>query len=410
MSRSEKLLLFVLACINFTHIMDFMIMMPMGPQLMREFAIGPKQFSFMVSAYSLSAGLSGFGAAFFVDRFPRKHVILLAYTGFVVGTIACGLAPTYEMLVLARIFAGLFGGVLGAQVLSSVGDVFAYERRAQAMSVVMTAFSVASVVGVPFGLWLATSVSWHAPFLVIGGLGVGVIGLIIRFVPRLDGHISHAHTKPNPFAVLTDILRNPNQLRALWLTSTIMLGHFSIIPFISPYFVSNVGFAENQLYLIYLVGGALTIFSAPLVGRLADQRGKLPVFTVFAALSLLPIYLLTTMQPAPLWYALFVIGLFFIFSNGRLVPTQAMTSSVVTPQQRGGFMSINQSVQLLMQSVATYGAGLLVSKSPTGQLINYQWVGYFAMAAIFSSIFIARLVKPVDAATPAPVESAPVAA
>lgn len=399
MSRAEKLLLFVLSCLNFTHIMDFMIMMPMGPQLMRYFSLSPQGFSFVVSAYSLSAGISGFLFSFWADRFPRKYILLVAYSGFVIGTIACGLAPTFALLVAARIAAGMFGGVIGAQVLSIVSDVFPYERRAQAMSVVMTAFSVASVIGVPVGLYLATEFSWHAPFLVIGVMGLGVIGLIVRFVPRLDSHLQRIPegSQRDRFAVVTNILKNPNQLRALWLTSTIMLGHFSIIPFISPSLVQNVGFSENDLYLIYAVGGALTIFSAPVVGKIADRRGKLPVFIVFAILSLLPIYLITNMPPSSMTYVLFVAGLFFIFSNGRLIPTQAMTSSVVTPQQRGGFMSINQSLQLLMQSVATYGAGLIIQRSPNGQLLHYPIVGFLAMAFIFASIFIARTVKSIDA-------------
>lgn len=402
MTRAEKLLLFVLACLSFTHIMDFMIMMPMGPQLMRFFNLNTQQFSFIVSAYSLSAGISGFLFSFFADRFPRKYILLVAYSGFVVGTIACGLAPTFPMLVVARIAAGMFGGVIGAQVLSIVSDAFAYERRAQAMSVVMTAFSVASVIGIPVGLYLATEISWHAPFLAVGGLSLAVIVLVIRFVPKLDGHLLRGEQRPNPLSVITNIWNNPNQMRALGLSSVIMLGHFSIIPFISPYLVANVGFSESNLYLIYAVGGALTIFSAPVVGKLADQRGKLPVFILFALLSLIPIYLITTMSAAPMTYVLFVTGLFFIFSNGRLIPTQAMTSSVVTPQQRGGFMSINQSVQLLTQSAATYGAGIIIHKTPSGQLENYATVGLLAMIAIFSSIFIARTVKPVEEAVPEP--------
>jgi MFS transporter, DHA1 family, inner membrane transport protein len=398
MTRAEKILLFVLACINFTHIVDFMIMMPLGPQLMRHFSIGPQAFGFIVSSYSLSAGASGFMAAFLVDRFPRKQVVQTAYAGFVLGTLACGLAPSYELLIAARILAGVFGGVLSAQVLSIVGDVFSYERRAQAMSIVMTAFSAASVIGVPFGLYIATEFSWHAPFLFVGFLGIGVMALIWRFVPRMDGHLVSKSLRPSPVTVLTTIARTPNQLRALWLTTTIMLGHFSIIPFISPYLVANVGYSESNIYLIYLVGGALTIFSAPLVGRLADRRGKYPIFVVFALLSLIPIYLITHMPEAPLGYVLFVSGLFFIFSNGRLVPTQAMTASVVAPQQRGGFMSINSSVQLLAQALATYGAGVVIGKNESGQLTGYGTVGFLAMAAIFASIFIARSVKPIDAA------------
>lgn len=406
MTRAEKILLFVLACINFTHIIDFMIMMPLGPQLMRYFAIGPQAFGFIVSSYSLSAGVSGFLAAFVVDRFPRKQVVMAAYSGFVIGTIACGLAPSYQLLIVARIIAGIFGGLLSAQVLSIVGDVFSYERRAQAMSIVMTAFSAASVVGVPFGLYIATEFSWNTPFLFVGFLGVIVLGLIWRFVPPLDAHLTHDSKYPSPFTVLTTILRNPNQMRALGLTTTIMLGHFSIIPFISPYLVSNVGYSESNIYLIYLVGGALTIFTAPLVGKLADRRGKYPIFVLFALLSMIPIYLITHMPAASLAYVLFVSGLFFIFSNGRLVPTQAMTTSVVTPRQRGGFMAINSSVQLLAQALATYGAGVIIGKTATGQLTHYGTVGFAAMGAIFVSIFIAKYVKPIDA-TPRSEEPVP---
>lgn len=396
MSRQEKLLLFVLACINFTHIVDFIIMMPMGPQLMRYFHLNPQEFSFIVSAYSLSAGISGFLAAFFVDRFDRKKVVLTAYVGFVIGTIACGLAPTFGWLIVARTTAGVFGGVLGAQVFSIVADVVPYERRATAMSIITTAFSVASVAGVPMGLYLATEISWHAPFLAIGGLGVVVTGLIIRFVPRLDGHLQQTGTKYNPLEVITSIVKSPGQLRALWLTTTIMLGHFSIIPLLSPFLVANVGLGEDQLYLIYFVGGLVTIFTAPIVGRLADKRGKYPVFVVFALLSMIPMFLLTTMNPSSLTYILSVNALFFIFANARFIPTQAMVSSVVLPQNRGGFMSMNSSVQLLAQALATYGAGLLVAKTQSGQLIHYSWVGYLAMAAIFASVFIARNLRPVD--------------
>ncbi|GAB3333344.1 MFS transporter [Larkinella ripae] len=407
MTRQEKVLLCILACINFTHIVDFIIMMPMGPQLMRFFGLNPQEFSFIVSAYSLSAGISGFLGAFYVDRFDRKKVVLTAYIGFVVGTIACGLAPTFGLLVAARTTAGLFGGILGAQVFSIVADVVPYERRATAMSIITTSFSVASVVGVPLGLYLATEISWHAPFLAIGGLGVLVTGLIIRYVPDLNGHLQHTSAKFNPLEVLTSIVKNPNQLRALWLTTTIMLGHFSIIPLLSPYLVANVGLAESQLYLIYFVGGLVTIFTGPLVGRLADKRGKYPVFVVFALLSIIPMFLLTSMQPSSLTYILSVNAVFFIFSNARFIPTQAMVTAVVDPQHRGGFMSMNSSVQLLAQAAATYGAGLLVTKTESGQLIHYSWVGYLAMAAIFVSVFIARNLHPVDETPSTPAAEKP---
>jgi predicted MFS family arabinose efflux permease len=344
MTQKEKLLLFILACINFTHIIDFMIMMPLGPQLMKIFDISPRQFGFVVSAYGLSAGISGFLSAFFVDNYDRKKVVLFAYTGFVIGTLACGIAPTYEILILARVVAGVFGGLIGAQVLSIVADIFEYERRATAMGFITTAFSLASVIGIPAGLFLASKFGWHSPFLVVGGLGIAVIFLIYRYVPRLDKHLKNRQPKESPFDVITDITRNPNQLRALSLSTIIMLGHFSIIPYIWPTLVANVGFSQDNIFLIYFVGGLLTIFSAPMVGKLADRKGKYPIFMIFALLSMIPIFLITNMFSGALWGVLVISGIFFVFSNGRLIPTQAIVSNVVSSGQRGSFMAINSSV------------------------------------------------------------------
>lgn len=395
MSSKEKLLLFILACINFTHIVDFMIMMPLGPQLMQIFNISPRHFGFIVSAYGLSAGISGFLAAFFVDNYDRKKVVLFAYIGFVIGTFACAFAPTHQFLIVARVIAGTFGGLIGAQVMSIVADTFDYQRRATAMGFITTAFSVASVVGIPAGLFLANHLGWHTPFLVVGSLGLIVIFLIIRFVPPIDKHLKNREEKPNPLAVITNILKNPNQLRALWLSVTIMLGHFSIIPYISPTLVANVGFSQSNIFLIYLVGGLLTIFSAPMVGKLADKKGKYPVFVTFAILSLIPIYLITHMFTGALWAILFVSGIFFVFSNGRMIPTQAMISNVVSPQQRGSFMAINSSLQLFAQAIAANIGGFIIHKTASGYIEKYDWVGYFSIIMICLSIFIARTVKPI---------------
>lgn len=395
MSSKEKLLLLILACINFTHIVDFMIMMPLGPQLMQIFNISPRHFGFIVSAYGLSAGIAGFLAAFFVDNYDRKKVVLFAYIGFVVGTFACAFAPTHQFLIAARIIAGTFGGLIGAQVMSIVADTFDYGRRATAVGYITTAFSVASVVGIPSGLFLASKFGWHTPFLVVGCLGIVVIFLIIRFVPKLDKHLKNRETNPNPLDVITIILNNPNQLKALCLSTTIMLGHFSIIPYISPTLVANVGFSQQNIFMIYLVGGLLTIFTAPMVGKLADKQGKYPVFVIFAFLSMIPIYLITNMFSGAVWAVLLVAGIFFVFSNGRLIPTQAIISNVVNPEQRGSFMAINSSLQLLAQALAANIGGFIIHKTVSGYIENYQYVGYFSISMIFISIFIARLVNPI---------------
>ncbi|MBL7809449.1 MAG: MFS transporter [Saprospiraceae bacterium] len=376
--------------------MDFMIMMPLGPQLMDLLQINPQQFSLAVSAYGITAGISSFIAAFFVDRFDRKSILLYAYIGFLAGTFSCAFAPNYELLVAARILAGLFGGMIGAQVLAIVADTFAYERRAMAMGTLMTAFSLASVAGVPAGLWLAAKYSWHVPFLAIGMLGIGVLAIISFAVPPMNQHILEKRLDQKPFQVLTDIFQTPNQMRALSFSIVLMLGHFIIIPFISPTLVGNAGFSQDHIFLIYFVGGLLTIFSAPLIGKLADRRGKYPIFVLFALLSIVPVWLLTNIWPVPLWVVLTIAGVFFIVINGRMIPTQALVSSVVHPQKRGGFMSINSSMQQLSTGMASMLGGAIVSKTADGHIQHYNWVGYLSMALILTSIWLAGRVKPID--------------
>jgi predicted MFS family arabinose efflux permease len=396
MNSKERLLLFSLAAVNFTHIMDFMIMMPLGPQLMSLLQITPQEFSIAVSAYGITAGVSSFIAAFFVDRFDRKSILVYAYFGFLMGTFSCAFAPNYELLVGARILAGFFGGMIGAQVLAIVADTFAYERRAMAMGTLMTAFSLASVAGVPAGLWLAAKFSWHIPFLAIGLLGIAVLVLISFAVPHMNKHIVEKAIDQKPFQVLSDIFNTPNQMRALSFSIVLMLGHFLIIPFITPALVGNAGFSQDHIFLIYFVGGLLTLFSAPFAGRLADRRGKYTVFVWFALLSLVPVWLITNVQPVPLWVILSISGLFFIFVNSRMIPTQALVSSVVHPQKRGGFMSINSSMQQLATGFSSLISGAIVSKASNGQILHYNWVGYLSIGLILVSIWLAGRVKPIS--------------
>lgn len=376
--------------------MDFMIMMPLGPQLMDLLDITPQQFSLAVSAYAITAGISSFISAFFVDQFDRKKVLTFAYIGFIIGTFSCAFAPNYAFLVAARVLAGLFGGLIGAQVLAIVADTFEYNRRAAAMGVLMTAFSAASVAGVPTGLWLAAQYSWHVPFLAIGFLAIGVLLLITLVLPSMTRHIQEKSPDRKRFQVLTDIFKTPNQMRALSLSIVLMMGHFAIIPLITPSLVGNVGYEQDKIFLIYFVGGLLTIFSAPLVGKLADQKGKYPVFVFFALSSLIPVWLITNLWPMPLWSVLTISGLFFVVVNGRMIPTQALISSVVKPQQRGGFMSINSSMQQLSTGVAAVIGGALVTESPSGRLEHYDWVGYFSITLILASVWLAGRVKPID--------------
>lgn len=393
MDRKERILLLLLASVNFTHILDFMIMMPLGNFLMPHFKISAGYFSVIVAGYPVTAFVSGLAAAFYVDRFDRKKVLLFAYTGFIVGTINCGLAPTAALLMVARILTGLFGGLIGAQVLSIIADTFPYEKRGRAMSSVFMAFSLASIFGVPFSLYLARLISWHAPFIFIGILGIVLLPLLNKFLPSVSSHIKEKGSEEHSHIgqVLLVIFKNKSQSLALLLSGGLMLGHFLIIPFINPYMEFNVGFTKDQTPLIYMVGGSCSLLSSTLIGRLADNYGKLKIFMVCLVLSVIPIFFITNMPPLNFYLVLAIFGFWFTFSTGRNIPAQAMISTVVNPSERGRFMSLNSSFQQLFTGSAALIAGKIVTNDPvSGKIYHYNYVGYLSVFIVFCMLFIGR--------------------
>lgn len=394
LSKSERVFLLLLALVQFTHILDFMILMPLGDLLMKIFKITPQQFSFIVAAYTFSAGISGFVSAFFIDRFDRKRALIFVYSGFIIGTFGCAIAPTYEFLLVARSVAGLFGGVMGALILSMVGDAIPNIRRGQAMGTVMASFSLASVVGVPFGLYLANLFSWHAPFILVGVIGLVNMILIGARIPNMNKHLVAVHERPNPKQVIAAVTNDPNQVRALVFTFLLMLSQFCLIPFISPYLVSNVGFTQEQLPLIYLCGGGLTIFTSPLVGKLADRLGKARIFTIGGILLMIPYFLITNLGHVGVPVALVITTLFFVLGNGRFIPAMAMVTATVRPESRGSFMSINSCVQSIGSSTAAFLSGMIVIRAASGELQRYNYVGYFAIAISILAIYIGRHLVP----------------
>ncbi|HSJ69389.1 MAG TPA: MFS transporter [Anditalea sp.] len=394
--NKEKLLLWTLAAINFTHIVDFMILMPLGPQLMRIFEISPQEFALLVSSYTFSAGISSFLGAFILDKYDRRKILLWVFLGFFLGTLACAFSPNYVFLLTARIISGLFGGLTSALILAIVGDAIPDERRGRAMGLVMAAFSVASVVGVPFGLFIASLSNWHAPFFFLAVLSVVILFLIYKFVPSITSHIETGRLKPSPIQVLRRVTGNSNQMRAITLTIMMMLGQFMIIPFLSPYMVSNVGFSEMQLTYIYMAGGFFTIFTSPWVGKLTDKYGKIKVFTVFMSLNVIPIAVITNLGVTPIIYALLISTMFFVTSNGRMVPAAALITGTAKPENRGSFLSFNSAVQQLSAGFASYIAGMVLVEGTDGVLLNFELVGYAAIVISLLCIPLIRRIKVVD--------------
>ncbi len=384
----ESYLLFLLASIQFTHILDFVIIMPLGPRFMNVFQINPQEFGFIVSSYTFSAGLAGIIGTGFVDRFDRKAVLNTAYLGFVLGTYLCAISPDYKMLLLARIVSGAFGGIIGAMVFSILGDVIPYERRGRASGIIMSAFSFASVIGVPLGLYLASSFdSWAAPFWGLAGLSTFILFFSHFVMPNVTSHINKLENH-SIYKVYMIILKDSNHIKAFLLIITMMFAGFSVIPFISPYMVSNVGVSEKDLSYLYFFGGGATLFTARIIGGLADKFGKYRVFSIIALFSTVPIFIITNMSVVPLYQALIASTLFFILVSGRFIPALAMITSSVLPKNRGGFMSLNSSFQQIASGMASILAGMILVKNSDGTLSNYPYVGYMAITATLLAIYL----------------------
>lgn len=396
---AERPLLFLLAAIQFTHITDFMIMMPLGPQLMRDLSITPAQFGSLVSAYTISAGLVGLAAAPFMDRFDRRQLLLWTYAGFILGTLACALSHSFTALFIARAVSGAFGGVSGALVLATASDVVPPVRRATGLAIVMTAFSVAAALGVPFGLFLAQAYEWEAPFFFLVASAAIIWLLVYTKMPPVRGHLEH--TGATVVREFTDLLRNRNVGRALVFMAMMVCGHFSIIPLLSPYLVSNVGIRESDLLSVYFVGGVLTVFTGPQVGRLADKHGRHFVFTCLVVVACAITLGLTNLGRVPLWLVLTLAGMFFVFASGRFGPGLAIMSLAVQPRQRGAFMSLTACTRDLTSGITTAAGGFIVTRAPSGELLHYNWLGWAAVAASLLSLWLARRVQ-ANETTPVP--------
>ncbi len=382
-------MLITLAGIQFTHILDFMIMMPLGPQFREIFGISDAQFGLLVSAYTLAAGVSGLAASTYVDRFDRKRLLLTMYGLFALATLACGLAPTYEFLMGARLAAGMFGGVLSALSQTIVADVVPFERRGRAMAVVMSAFSFSTVAGVPLGLVVANHLGWHATFVSIAAVsGVLVVAAMLT-MPPLSGHVAAARGR-SALSGIRQVLADGNHLRAFAFSLAMMSSGFLVIPYITLYMQANAGVAATDIPYIYLVGGAATLVSARLVGRLSDRLGKVQMFSGLALALVVPLLGVTLMPAWPLPAVVAVSTTLFVVMSGRMIPGMAIVASAANPALRGTFMTLNSAAQATAMGVAAFVGGQLISRGENGLLVGYWHAALVGCACSLVSIWLAR--------------------
>lgn len=403
---AERTILLTLAAVQFTHILDYMIMMPIGAGLMREFNLSPAQFSHLVAAYGGAAAVAGLLGGFFLDRIDRKHALLWLYCGFALATLGCAIAPTHYALLAARLAAGVCGGLAGSVVVAMVADVVPPERRGRGMSFVMSAFPLATVAGVPLGLTLVNHFGWHAPFFLLAGLAIPIGLAIARFLPHRAP--DRAARLVSPLAQMRGILAESVHWRGFAVTAGLVTASGCLIPFMAPSLVANVGISDSRLPWIYFCGGVATFIATPIMGRLTDRHDKFKVLAWISLPAIAATLLVTHLGPSPLPVVLAITTLLFIGMSGRFGPATTLVVNAVEPRFRGGFMSLNSAVQQGAGALANIAGGALITRNVSGRLVDYDRVGWVATAAFIVTVVLAHRLRAAapHAATNAPLRAA----
>ena len=386
-SPYQKTVVAMLAFLQFAVILDFMLMAPMGALIMPALNLAPSEFGLVVSAYAFSAAASGLLTAGFADRFDRKKLLLFFYGGFVLGTIWCGLAQSFASLLAARIATGLFGGVIGSIVIAIATDLFPPQMRGRVMGTIQTAFAASQVLGIPIGLYLSNHWNWHVPFLALAAIGV-LGGFIVswRMQPVVE-HLKLAQER-SPWAHLLHTLTVPRHLLAFATTALLSTGGFMLMPFSSAFIVNNVGISLHDLPTVYVVTGLCTVFTGPMIGKAADRFGKLRVFAFGCALSIVMVLIYTHLGPVSLPTVILINAVLFVGIFSRIIPAQALMSTVPTQSQRGAFSAISASVQQLSGGLASVVAGHIVAVGSDQKLQNFDTIGFVVVASTLTSLVL----------------------
>lgn len=403
-SRYQVFVIAVLSLLQFTVILDFMVLNPLGEILITKMNITTQQFGLVVSAYAFSAGISGILAAGFADKFDRKKMLMVFYSGFTIGTFLCALAPNYHFLLAARIFTGLFGGVISAIGMAIVVDLFQAQVRGRVMGFIQMAFALSQILGMPVGWELANRFSWHAPFWVIGVLAAILGGTILLYMKPITEHLN-VKMERNPVEHLVHTLSNRKYTLAFCTTILLATGGYMLMPFGSTFFRHNMGLSAQDITWLYVATGVVSLIASPIIGKMSDKVGRINVFYVATILTSIMVLIFTRMHITPLYLAMIINGLMFAGVLGRVIPIQASLASIPAMQDRGAFMSINASIQQISGGIASVIAGLIVYKTSSGFLLNYDILGIVIVGAfIITLVMMNRLNKQITNAANAAVE------
>ncbi len=384
-SRYQIFIIAILAILQFTLILDFMVLSPLGAILLTELSIKPTQFGLVVSAYAFSAGASGLLAAGFADKFDRKKLLLFFYTGFIFGTVLCALATTYEFLLIARIVTGIFGGVIGSISFAIISDLFKLEFRGRVMGFVQMAFSASQILGLPIGLLLANKFGWHSPFWLIAGFSIFVGIAIIVYMKPVTEHLK-LQNDHNAFQHLWKTISNPDYLRAFVATILLSTGGFMLMPFGSAFSINNLKISVTDLPILYGATGVFTILFGPLSGKLSDKLGKYKVFVGGSIISIIMVLIYTHLSVTPLWLVIALNVILFAGITARMISASSLMTAIPETKDRGAFMSINSSIQQISGGVAAALAGIIVSQASDGMMQHYDLLGYTVAGSMIIAI------------------------
>jgi predicted MFS family arabinose efflux permease len=386
----EKFIVGVLAFLQFTIILDFMVLSPLGATLIPTLGLTPRQFGWVVSAYAFSAGASGLLAAGFADRYDRKSMLLFFYTGFIVGTLLCGIATDYYFLLGARIVTGIFGGVMGSVVYAITTDTFPMQMRGRVMGFVQTSFAASQVLGIPLALYLCNAFNWHAPFLFIVGISVAVGVMIFFYMRPINSHL--VPQTRSPFAHLSKAVSSTKYLEGYAATALLSTGGFMLMPFGSAFSVYNLGIDLEHLPAVYMATGICAMFAGPIAGRMSDTTGKFSVFTFGTLLTIAMVVYYTQMGISPLWLVITTNIILFVGISSRIVSAMALTSAIPSPEDRGAYMSVSSSIQQISGGLAAALAGLIVVQNGEGPLQHFDTLGQVvALAAVITLVMMYRI-------------------
>ncbi|MBP6659624.1 MAG: MFS transporter, partial [Chitinophagales bacterium] len=375
--KNEKLILYLITFMWFCAIVDFLLMLPLGTAFMKLYKITPRQYSLLIAAFSLAGFLSSFTASMYVDKLDRKVVFIGAFGMFAVGTTLCSFATTFELMLFSRFFTGLFGGLLGGVSTAIISDIVPYERRGKAMGILNLGFGVASIVGIPFSIFIYKHSDIFWPFRLVGILSFITLIPAYYILPSLTGHINK---ETKTFSEITEILKNRNLQKALLFAFLLVLGHFMFISFINPYLIDNLGFKEEDTMWMYIVGGISVSLTSPRMGKFIDTLGKLKSFRILILFSFIPILVISHLQSASIMLALFICAFMFIFNSGRMIAAMTLITGAPTEEQRGKFLVIRSSFIELSEGAAALIGGMILSQDAvTHRLSNYNVVGYVAV-------------------------------